>query len=115
MFLLAGISFAYGTWQWLYARQVQVASDARVAHILEQVDKFTTAKSVNSNPLYTAIFDGYPSAPSLFGIDFSGSFASKQSDDACVNQGQRSVCRALKSAETDPAMITDVCGLCNPR
>ena len=114
MFLLAGVSFAYGTWQWLYSRQVQTAADARVAHIMEQVEQAPIAKA-NKKDLYAAIFEGYPEAPSLFGIDFSGSFASPQADDACTSDGQRSVCRALKDSSADSATVSDVCGACNPQ
>lgn len=114
MFVLAGVSFAYGTWQWLYARQVQTASDARVAHIMEQVDQLAVAKKTKQD-LYAAVFSGYPAAPSLFGIDFSGSFASQQAGDSCANDGQRSVCRALKAADAPVATFGQVCGACNPK
>lgn len=114
MFVLAGASFAYGTWQWLYSRQVQTASDARVAHIMEQVDRLAVSDTTKQD-LYAAVFQGYPAAPKLFGIDFSGSFASQQAYDACENDGQRSVCRSLKSASADSGTYAEVCGACSPK
>lgn len=118
MFVLAGLSFAFGIWQYVYAQRVQSASDARVAHILSAVDKSLpetlAAKKSIKKQTYAAIFEAYPAAPTMFGIDLSGSFASQQIADQCLNDGQRSICRALKSQHTDATIYANVCGTCNP-
>jgi hypothetical protein len=113
MFTLAAVSFSYGIWQHLAARSAQAAADRRVAHIIEQVDGLAVSTSVKQN-LYAAMFSDYPSAPTYFGIDFSGSFASPAAGDGCTNDGQRSVCAALRSGGADAATIRSVCGTCTP-
>jgi hypothetical protein len=114
MFVIAGISFAYGTWQFFFARQVQIASDARLAYIVTTIER-SDASRQEKQELYATIMSGLPPAPLLLGIDVSGSFATQQPDDQCISDGQRAVCRALLREGTDQATYTPVCGLCNPQ
>lgn len=113
MFVLAGFSFGYGTWQYFYAQRVQAAADARVASIIEHVDALALSPRVKQD-LYASIFRSYPSAPTLLGIDVSGSFASQQVDDHCGSAGQRAVCSALGRSGTSLEVILSVCGTCRP-
>lgn len=114
MFALATVSFGYGTWQYFYTQRVQAAADARIAHIVEQVDGMPVSDRTKQE-LYADIFTGYPEAPALLDVDLSGIFAATPQDDACTSDGQRSVCRALQGAGADAAVREDVCGACNPR
>lgn len=113
MFSLAGVSFAYGIWQHVAARQVQAAADQRLAFMATTLEQSSIARS-QKNAVFAALFEGLPSAPTLFGIDLSGSFASEESGDACRTDGQRAVCRALKATNTDEATYQTICGLCSP-
>jgi len=114
MFVLAAASFGYGTWQYIYAQRVQAAADARVAHIVREVDGMPVSERTKQE-LYADIFTGYPEAPAFLDIDLSGIFAATPQEDACANDGQRSVCRALNASGTDAAVRADVCGACDPR
>ena len=114
MFVLAGTSFAYGVWQHFAARQVQAAADSRLAFVMQTI-AHAPISTAQEQSLYAAIFTGLPKAPSLFGIDLSGSFAAPQSGDSCQSEGQRSVCRAMLSAGSDVQTFRAVCGQCNPR
>ena len=113
MFSMAGLSFAFGIWQYVYARQVQANSAERVAAIVGVIQEsdLSTAKKQD---IYARVFHRMPPAPNMIGLDFSGSFASQQMPDACLNDGQRSVCRALYSSDAATATITAVCGECRP-
>ena len=114
MFALAALSFGYGTWQWLTARAVQASADERIAHTLQTVEEQASWSDRQKQAFYLALFEDYPPSPTLFGIDLSGSFASEQPDDRCVNDGQRSVCRALAASVTDAETMSSICGACNP-
>lgn len=113
MFVMAGLSFVYGTWQFFYAQRVQAASDARIAHIVTTIERSGTSRQ-QKEQMYATIMGGLPPAPTLLGIDVSGSFASQQPDDRCTSEGQRAVCRALLSEGTDAVTVQSVCGLCHP-
>ena len=114
MFALAALSFGYGTWQWLTARAVLASADARIAHTLQTVEDQASWSDRQKQAFYLALFKEYPPAPTLFGIDLSGSFASEQQDDRCVNDGQRAVCRSLAASGTAPETMSAICGTCNP-
>lgn len=113
MFLLAGASFLFGGWQYLQSRSVQAASQSRMAFIVTTIEKSDVSR-VKKQELYASIMQGLPPAPGVFGLDFSGSFASVGMGDSCSNDGQRAVCRALKAENTDTAIYSAVCGACNP-
>ena len=113
MFVLAGLSFAYGTWQWLSARAVQASADARVAYIMGTVQTHPWSE-YQKQAFYVALFQDYPGSPKVLGIDVSGSFASERANDRCVNAGQRAVCRSLRTASASAETIAAVCGACNP-
>lgn len=113
MFILAGVSFAYGTWQWLSARAIQASADARIAHVLTSVQDNGSWSDRQKQAFYIALFKDYPPGPAVLGIELSGLFAAEP-EDQCVNDGQRSVCRALRSATADAQTMMAVCGACNP-
>lgn len=114
MFVLAAMSFAFGIWQYVYAIAVQATAGARMAYIMTTIDHSSVASS-KKQELYASIMDGLPKAPSKFGIDVSGSFASQGPVDACVSDGQRAVCRALISEKTNATTVSNICGVCNPK
>jgi hypothetical protein len=114
MFLLAGASFAYGTWQYLHAQAVQASADSRMAYIMTTIESSGVSRQQKLQ-MYASIMGGLPSAPGVFGFDFSGSFASQQPDDQCTGDGQRAVCRALKAQGTDAKTMEAICGVCNPK
>jgi uncharacterized membrane protein YjjP (DUF1212 family) len=113
MFSTAGLSFAFGAWQYLYARTVQANSSSRVAAIVGTIQHSDLA-TAKKQALYAQIFENLPAAPKMLAFDFSGSFASQQLPDACTNDGQRSVCQALLSSGADTATVKAVCGNCKP-
>lgn len=113
MFLAAGVSFAFGTWQYIYAQRVQASSAQRTAYIMTAIEESDMSRP-RKQELYASIAAGLPATPAIFGIDFSGSFASQPKDDQCPNEGARSICRALKEYSADTATITAICGVCNP-
>lgn len=113
MFVLAGLSFAYGTWQFLHAQAVQASADARLAHVMTSIEESGATRS-QKQQMYASIMGDLPSAPGIFGFDFSGSFASQQPDDQCTSDGQRAVCRALEGQGTDQETAGAICGVCNP-
>jgi hypothetical protein len=113
MFVISGASFAFGIWQYIYARQVQISSANRMASIISTIQDSSVA-TAKKQEIYARVFQRLPPAPSGFGLDFSGSFASQQVSDSCVNEGQRSVCSALTSSNTDVATVKAVCGDCKP-
>lgn len=114
MFILAGLSFGYGTWQHFSARSVRAVDAQRLAFILETIEE-ANVSDARKQDLYVSIAAGLPSAPLVLGIDVSGSFASQDTSDQCVNDGQRVLCRALIGQQADPAVISAVCGQCNPQ
>lgn len=114
MFTLAGLSFVYGTWQYFAARQVAAVSDARTATMIQAIEQSGVARAQKQS-LYATIFRDLPPAPALFGIEFSGSFASQDTGDQCTSEGQRVVCRALQDNGADASVLNAVCGLCNPK
>ena len=113
MFILAGVSFAYGTWQYFVAQNLRETDASRLAFILETIEDSSLARSSKQN-LYTSIAAQLPSAPPVFGIDVSGSFASEGAPDGCDNDGQRALCHALEYQEANETTIDAVCGTCNP-
>jgi hypothetical protein len=114
MFTLAAVSFSYGIWQHLSARSMREAADRRIAHILEQVDSLAIPATTKRN-LYASMFNNYPAAPAVLGIDFSGSFAAPTDGDGCTNDGQRAVCAALQSGGADELTLLSVCSACSPK
>lgn len=113
MFFLAGASFLFGGWQYLQSRSVQVTSQKRIAFMITTIEKSDVPRT-KKQELYATIMRGLPPAPGVFGLDFSGSFASIDAGDSCTGDGQRTVCRALKAENTDTATYSAVCGACNP-
>ena len=113
MFALAGVSFLFGGWQFFQARATQTASQRRMAFIVTSIEKSSLA-SAKKQELYAVIMKGLPAAPRILGLDFSGSFASTGAGDSCTSDGQRAICSALKSQNTDTNVMNAVCGACNP-
>jgi hypothetical protein len=113
MFVLAGASFVFGGWQYFQARAVATASQQRMAFIVTTIQKNPGIAAAKKKELYASIMQGLPSSPSIFSLDFSGSFAS-QGGDVCTSDGQRAICTALK-ANSDVATFAAVCGACNPQ
>ena len=113
MFITAGLSFSFGVWQYVYARSVQASATQRMAYMMTTIERSDVTR-MKKDELYASIMGNLPAGPTLFGIDVSGSFASQGPQDTCTSDGQRSVCRALKSEQTDQATMTAICGTCNP-
>ena len=113
MFVLAGVSFAFGGWQYLQARAVEAATQQQTAFMITTIQRSSLAQT-KKKELVATIMQGLPPPANVFRLDFSGSFAS-QGLDTCTSEGQRTICRALKSVNTDAATMTMVCGSCNPR
>lgn len=113
MFALAGASFAYGTWQYIYAHQVQTASAQRMAHMMTTIEKSNVSRAQKQS-LYASIMNGLPAGPTFLGLDLSGSFASQEPTDSCTSDGQRAICQALKDVDTDSNTFSAICGTCNP-
>lgn len=113
MFILAAASFAFGGWQYVQARLVEAAAQKQMAFIATTIQDSTLA-SAKKKELFASIMQGLPPSASVFRLDFSGSFASP-GGDSCASEGQRTVCRALTSVETDAATMTRICGACNPQ
>lgn len=114
MFLFAGASFAFGGWQYLQARATRQASQQRMAFMLTAIENSAVGR-MQKQQLYASIMAGLPAAPSVLGIDFSGSFASPTGGDTCINDGQRAVCRALRAEHAGADVLDAVCGSCDPR
>ena len=114
MFVIAAISFTYGIYQYVVARRVQTSSDARLAFVMASIEGSRSSRQEKQD-LYDTIFLGLPKAPSVLGIDLSGSFAAPPGGDKCVNDGQRAICSALKKTSTDAATISRICGVCEPK
>lgn len=114
MFLLAGVSFAFGAWQYFQSRSVASASEKRMAYIVTTIEKSSVPRA-KKQELYASIMQGLPPVPGVLGLDFSGSFASVDTGDSCTSDGQRAVCRALKAEKTDSDTLAAVCGICNPK
>lgn len=113
MFLTAGLSFAFGIWQYSFAKQVQASASQRLAFVVQTIEQ-SDAAMYQKQAMYAAIFNGLPAVPSMFGVDLSGSFASPAGGDNCSGDGQRTVCRALIADGTGTATLSAVCGACNP-
>jgi hypothetical protein len=114
MFTLAGLSFAFGGWQYMQSRSAQIASQRRMAFMVSSIEKSDISRA-SKRELYATITQGLPPAPAVFSFDFSGSFASVGVADACENEGQRTICRALMSESADVAIMNSVCGECKPQ
>src|SRR4030042_1527112 len=113
MFILAGASFAYGTWQWMTARAVQASADQRIAHVLDSVEGNTSWSDRQKQAFYIALFKDYPAGPPLFGMDLSGSFAAEPADQ-CVKDGQRTGWRSVAEAGAGSKPLMSVGGAGNP-
>lgn len=113
MFVLAGASFAFGGWQYLQARNVQSASQQRMAFMMTAIQKSGIA-TAQKKELYASIMRGLPPAPGIFSLDLSNSFASTTVGDSCTSDGQRAICASLK-LYGDAATRTAVCGACDPK
>lgn len=113
MFILASASFAFGIWQYVYASRVQVNSAKRMAFIVKTIQDSGITQA-NKRSIYASIFQQLPPAPSLFGIDFSDSFASQDISDGCTSDGQRAICQALVQDDADERAMTAICGFCRP-
>lgn len=114
MFVTAGVSFAFGIWQYASARLAQQSADRRMAYIMTTIARSELVPA-SKQRLYASIAGGLPAAPTVLGLDFSGSFASQESDDHCANDGQQTICRVLRTQGIDPETVRAVCGVCNPR
>lgn len=113
MFILAGASFAFGGWQYVQARMVEAAAQKQVAFIATTIQDSSIAQA-KKKELFASIMSGLPPSANVFRLDFSGSFASP-GGDSCASDGQRAVCKALNSVQTDSATMTLICGACNPQ
>ncbi len=114
MFALAAAAFLFAGLQYIQASDIQSAAQKRMAFIMTTIEKSSLARP-DKKELYATITNGLPTAPGLFRIDFSGSYASPLGDDACQNPGQRSVCRALLDAHAEASVVSNICGACSPR
>jgi hypothetical protein len=114
MFILAGASFLFGTWQYLQARSFRAAAQARMAYIVTTIEESDVSR-LQKQRLYATIMGGLPATPGFFSLDVSGSFASPTDGDRCISDGQRSVCRALKNEHARIDVYEAVCGTCNPQ
>jgi len=114
MFILAAASFAVGGWQCYQARQVAAGAQRQMAYIVTTIEKSPVSR-VQKQQLYASIMGGLPASPGILSLDFSGSFAAPAGGDACTSEGQRTVCSALKSQNTEAAVYLAVCGSCNPQ
>ena len=56
MFVLAGTSFAFGIWQYVYASRVQASSAQRMAFIMETIQSNDNIAQANKKSLYASIF-----------------------------------------------------------
>ncbi|MCC6405418.1 MAG: hypothetical protein IT405_03465 [Candidatus Yanofskybacteria bacterium] len=113
MFLFAGASFAFGGWQYLQARAARQASQQRTAFMMTTIEESGVSRT-QKQQLYASIMSGFPAAPSVLGVDFSGSFASPIGGDACTTEGQRTICRALIAQGASSDVQAAVCGVCRP-
>lgn len=113
MFILAAASFTFGGWQYFQARSVEVAAQKQISFIVTTIRDSSIAQA-KKKEMFASIMRNLPPAASVFRLDFSGSFAS-QVGDSCTSVGQRTVCKALKDAQTDSATMTLMCGACNPQ
>jgi hypothetical protein len=114
MFILAGLSFGYGTWQYFNARSARAVDAQRLAFIMEMIEQ-SNFSDVRKQDLYASIAAGLPASLPVLGIDFSGSFAAPDTGDQCINDGQRTLCRALMGQKANAATISAVCGQCSPQ
>ena len=114
MFTLAACSFAWGGYQYWYAGQVQAASDARVAHIMDAVADTPMTLRTQEN-LYASIYEDYPAGPAGIGVDVSGSLAGQKIPDGCASDGQRSVCRSMRDGGSSFESYRAACGVCLPQ
>ena len=113
MFALAAASFLFGGWQYLSARSTQAGAQARMAYMITSIEK-SSITNAKKQEIYASIMQGLPPVPGVFGIDFSGSFASTDAGDSCTSDGRRAVCRALEAERIDTTIVTAVCGACSP-
>lgn len=113
MFVLAAISFSYGAYQHFAVRTERAVGSERLAFILEAIEE-SNASLAQKQQLYATIANDLPQSVPVLGIDFSGSFAAPDAGDQCVNEGQRTLCRALENEQASARTITAVCGACNP-
>ena len=114
MFTLAGASFVFGGWQYFQTRSVQASAQQRMAFIITTIEE-SSASRVEKQQLYASIMNGLPTAPGIFSLDVSGSFASPAGGDFCDSEGERSVCRALLREGAEPVVYDAVCGTCTPQ
>lgn len=114
MFTLSAASFLFGGWQYVQSRSIAAAAQKRMAYIISTIEQSPVNRN-QKQELYASIMNGLPAAPGIFSLDVSGSFASPVGGDACTNDGQRAVCRALTEERVASAIYTSVCGTCNPQ
>ena len=114
MFILAAASFTYGAYQHFAVRAERATGSERLAFILESIEE-SGASPAQKQQLYASIAEGLPSSTPVLGIDFSGSFAAPETGDQCTNDGQRTLCRALRLENASSRTISSVCGTCHPR
>lgn len=113
MFILAAVSFGYGTWQYFALQSARATDASRLAFILETIESSELARA-RKQQLYASIAADLPKAFPVLGIDVSGSYASEGVDDGCSSDGQRTLCRALEGEEASQATLQAVCGSCHP-
>lgn len=114
MFILAGVSFSYGAYQHFSARSARAVDEQRLAFIMETIEQ-SNFSDARKQELYSSITVGLPAASPVLGLDFSGSFAAPTTGDQCINDGQRTLCRALRNQSASPGTLSAVCGLCDPQ
>lgn len=113
MFVLAAVSFVYGTWQYFALQSARATDASRLAYILETIEDSELTRA-RKQELYVSIAAELPSAVPVLGIDVSGSYASEGIGDGCDSEGQRTLCQALASEGASEATTQAVCGACQP-
>ena len=112
MFVLAAVSFVYGTWQYFALQSAEATDASRLAYIMETIEDSELSRA-RKQELYVSIAAELPANAPILGIDFSGSYASEE--DRCDSDGQRILCRALTGEDASSEVIGAVCGECNPK
>lgn len=114
MFVLAALSFGYGAYQHFAARSARAVDEQRLAFIMETIEQ-AGITDTSKQQLYASIASELPSSVPVLGIDFSGSFAAPPAGDQCINDGQRTLCRALQNQSAAYGTVSAVCGPCDPQ
>ena len=97
-FVVAGLSFVFGSYQYLQARGFEAYARKQLAFVTSTIQDTQLTSSQKKN-LMATIFEGLPLAPTKLALIFSGSRASQETGTlpaGCENQGQWQVCQALR-------------------